>query len=129
MHHTALAERLTNKNSSTHITNKLRIVNVKIISLLPLHKSSLNGVVDAVAQLVEQMKNSLLNFATSSRTDKQASLAAAFGRYISYHKKVLPYNLLRLQEESRQSAVEDLPRMNQLMAKTYRRHLAALDRR
>lgn len=114
----AFHERLLILNKSMTITDALRNINRKIILVLPLHTKYLSGIhaaVTAMAASYEQAKQ-------PAQVDPQQAKAAvaAINRYMLFNKKLLTYQLLRLEEESKQENCDDGMRArNELLGDTY----------
>jgi hypothetical protein len=137
VHYAAMGERLEHMNRSTSITNKLRIINEKIISLLPVHGKHFEAVYEAFNRLCGEMRQTLLmkdkvgggGGGGGGAADKRLSLAATFQRFVNFHRKLLPYQILRLEEESRQtSSTPSLHMRNNSLVATHRRLLAATEK-
>jgi len=135
-HDQALGERLNLMGRNLSAMSKLQRVNEKISRLLPEHQAHLRNLEQEVKNTVMHMKSVLdVRLAEQLEQDGEGGgsnagkLAALFKRFVFYHNKMLPYQVLSLMEEARKdTCVPVLQARNYVLVSTQKRLTAALDK-
>jgi len=97
-HNNSLVEKLSVVNRTTTISESLRNVNKKIISLLPSHNQMLQALFDSLAANLSKFKDN-----QATKFIPEASVLNAFQQYVDFRKHLLGCHLLRLEEENKQT--------------------------
>jgi len=130
-HDQAYVDRLNLMGRNLSAMSKLQMVNVKITTLLPEHQVHLRNLEKGFKNTVIRMK-SQLDVRLLEQLDSEGEtddMAALFKKFVYYHNKMLPYQVLSLTEEARKdTCVPVLQARNYVLVSTQKRLTAALDK-